>query len=208
MTSRYALLESARSLLLDEQGTLLKEAELKVALCYPSPYHVGMSSLGFQTIYREVHAHPAATAERAFLPDDVEAFKASRTPLFTLERQQDVGSFEVLAFSVAYELELAGLFEMLELSGLSPFRAQRPEAAPLVIAGGPLTFSNPDPLEPFVDLLLQGEAEDLIHVLLDAVLEHRGDKEAIRRALAQMPGFRAPGLSPGIEPLRGGQGPR
>lgn len=195
-TSRYALLESARSLLRDEQGTLLKEAGLKVALCYPSPYHVGMSSLGFQTIYREVHAHREATAERAFLPDDVEAFKASRTPLFTLERQQDVAGFEVLAFSVAYELELGGLFEMLELAGLSPFREQRPKSAPLVIAGGPLTFSNPDPLEPFVDLLLQGEAEELIHLLLDTVLAHRGDKEAIRRALAHTPGFRAPGLSP------------
>ena len=64
-----------RRLLADEQGTLTKVAPLRVALCYPSPYHVGMSSLGFQSIYREIHAHDGASAERAFLPDDVEAFR-------------------------------------------------------------------------------------------------------------------------------------
>src|SRR5271154_2376388 len=79
------LLQHASALLAAEEGTLRKVAPLRVALCYPSPYHVGMSSLGFQTIYREIHSHPEATAERAFLPEDVEAFRASRTPLLTLE---------------------------------------------------------------------------------------------------------------------------
>jgi hypothetical protein len=88
-------------LLADEQGTLHKVAQARVALCYPSPYHVGMSSLGFQTVYREIHAHPEATAERAFLPDDVESFRESRTPLFTLETGTPVGEFPVLACSTS-----------------------------------------------------------------------------------------------------------
>src|SRR5262245_7721542 len=86
-----------RALLEAEQGTLHKAAPLRVALCYPSPYHVGMSSLGFQSIYREIHAHPGATAERAFLPDDVDALRASRAPLATLETGTPVGNLPLLA---------------------------------------------------------------------------------------------------------------
>ena len=100
LNSRQLLEHSAR-LLAAEEGTLRKVAPLRVALCYPSPYHVGMSSLGFQTVYREIHAHQDATAERSFLPEDVDAFRASRTPLFTLESQAPVSTFPVLAFSVA-----------------------------------------------------------------------------------------------------------
>ena len=114
MTTSRDLLAHRQALLADEQGTLHKVAPLRVALCYPSPYHVGMSSLGFQTIYREIHAHPGASAERAFLPDDVEAFRESRTPLFTLESATPVSELPVLAFSVAYELELPGLLDVLE----------------------------------------------------------------------------------------------
>ncbi|MBU8894323.1 radical SAM protein [Corallococcus sp. H22C18031201] len=191
MEGRYALIERVRSLLADEQGTLHKEAPYRVALCYPSPYHVGMSSLGYQAIYREIHSRPGATAERVFLPDDVEAFRRTRTPLFTWESQASVSEFPMLAFSVAYELELTGLFSMLELSGIPLLREQRGARHPLVVAGGPLTFSNPDPLEPFVDVLVQGEADDLIHVLLDAAQSM--DREPLLDVLARTPGFLVPG---------------
>jgi radical SAM superfamily enzyme YgiQ (UPF0313 family) len=191
MEGRYSLVERARALLADEQGTLLKEAPYRVALCYPSPYHVGMSSLGYQAIYGEVHAHPGATAERAFLPDDVEAYRRTRTPLFTLETQSPVSEFHLLAFSVAYELELTGLFTMLDLARIPLLKEERGPQHPVIVAGGPLTFSNPDPLEPFVDVLVQGEAEDLIHVLLEAARSL--DKEALLTHLATVPGFRVPG---------------
>ncbi len=169
-----------------------KVAPLRVALCYPSPYHVGMSSLGFQTIYREIHAHPGATAERAFLPDDVDAFRESRTPLFTLESATPVGALPVLAFSVAYELEIPGLLDVLSLSGLPLLASERGTDWPLVVAGGPLTFSNPEPLEPFVDVLVQGEADGLLHQLLDA-LAAESDRDALLDRLARIPGFRVPG---------------
>ncbi len=191
MEGRYSLVEGVRAKLADEQGTLRKEAPYRVALCYPSPYHVGMSSLGYQSIYREIHLHPGATAERAFLPEDVEAYRRTRTPLFTYESGAPVSEFQMLAFSVAYELELTGVFTMLELAGLPLLKEERDARHPLIVAGGPLTFSNPDPLEPFVDVLVQGEAEELIHTLLEAVATM--EREALLACLACQPGFRVPG---------------
>jgi radical SAM superfamily enzyme YgiQ (UPF0313 family) len=196
LDARYTWIDGLKRLLADEQGTLFKQASLKVALCYPSPYHVGMSSLGFQAIYRAIHSHPQAAAERAFLPDDVEGWKKARLPALTVESQAEVSRFDMLAFSVAYELELPGLFTMLELAGLPVLREERGPNAPLVVAGGPITFSNPEPLEPFIDVLVQGEAEDLMPVLLDAALEG-GGREAVRQRLKDVPGFRCPGLSAG-----------
>jgi len=196
--SRQDHIDRARALLAAEEGTLHKAAPWRVALAYPSPYHVAMSSLGFQTIYREIHAHPGATAERTFLPEDVRAFRRSRLPLFTLESQSPVSGHAVIAFSVAYELELGGLLEMLELAGLPLLAAERTERHPLVVAGGPLTFSNPAPLEPFVDVVVQGEAEELIHLLLDAV-EAFPARSRLLSHLADVPGFRVPGV--GGDPL-------
>jgi radical SAM superfamily enzyme YgiQ (UPF0313 family) len=195
MTTRYTLLESIRRRGEDERGRLLKQADLRVALCYPSPYHVGMSSLGYQAIYRELNEHPGVAAERVFLPDDVEAWAIARQAPVSEETLTPLDRFPVLAFSVAYELEVTGVFTLLEAAGLAAHREQRPDDAPLVVAGGPLTFSNPEPLEPFVDLLLQGEAEDLVHQLMDA-LQAGGGKRALLERLAHRPGFRAPGLSP------------
>jgi radical SAM superfamily enzyme YgiQ (UPF0313 family) len=189
---RWKLLETIRARLDDERGTLRKQAARRIALCYPSPYAVGMSSLGFQTIYREIHTHPEATAERAFLPDDVEEWRESRVPLCTYESQQPVASFDCLAFSVAYELELTGLFGMLELSGIPLLREERSDRHPLIVCGGPLTFSNPVPLAPFADVVVLGEAEDTIHVLCDALT---GPRDELRTRLSQHPGFYVPGLS-------------
>jgi len=195
---RWNLLEPIRNRLLDERGTLRKQAARRIALCYPSPYHVGMSSLGFQTIYREIHAHQGATAERAFLPDDVQAWRESRVPLCTYESQQPVASFDCLAFSVSYELELTGLFEMLELAGIPLRREERFDSHPLIVCGGPLTFSNPVPLAPFADVIVMGEGEELIHTLCDALGESR---RGLLAHLSHHPGFYVPGLSgdwPGV----------
>lgn len=194
MANAYEHRAKAQRLLEAERGTLVREADLKVALAYPSPYHVGMSSLGYQAVYREIHDLPFATAERVFLPDDVEAFKKDRVPLVTLETQREVAACPVIAFSVAYELELPGLFEVLTLAGIPVRREQRDARHPLIVAGGPLTFSNPDPLEPFVDVLVQGEAEGLVAELLARVRDVP-DREALLHGLAHRPGFRVPGRS-------------
>src|SRR5205085_8430530 len=88
-----------RARLHDELGTIYRDAPDKVALLYPSPYHVGMSSLGFQTMYREINSSPGRAAERAFLPDDVEAHQRARLPLYSYESLRPVSDFPVIGLS-------------------------------------------------------------------------------------------------------------
>ena len=114
--ARWNHIETITDRLAAEEGTIFRTASRRVALCYPSPYHVGMSSLGFQTIYREINLRTDTAAERAFLPDDVAEWRESRHPLVTYESQLPVSEFEVIAFSVSYELEITGIFEMLEMN--------------------------------------------------------------------------------------------
>ena len=168
LMSAWSLLNLVRARLLEEQGTLKKQASLRIALCYPSVYSVGMSSLGFQTIYREIHFHPDASAERAFLPDKIEDYRSFRSPVFTYESETSISDFPVVAFSISFELEIAGFLEMLDLSGIPVLRKERTHRHPLVVVGGPLTNSNPVPLAPFADLIILGEAEERIHEFLDA----------------------------------------
>jgi radical SAM superfamily enzyme YgiQ (UPF0313 family) len=176
--------ERARARLLAEQGTLRKQAPLGVALVYPSPYAVAMSSLGYQTIYREICEHEGAAAERAFLPDE-----PTDEPLLTYEGERPVGSFPIVAFSLAYELELPGLLECLRLSGIPVLASERRPTDPLVVVGGPLTFSNPMPATPFADVIVLGEAEETIHQLLAA---YEPDKARLLATLAPLPGFFVP----------------
>ncbi|MCC6744570.1 MAG: radical SAM protein, partial [Acidobacteria bacterium] len=185
---RWNHIETIKVRLAAEVGTIHKPAARRVALCYPSPYHVGMSSLGFQTIYREINRRPDVAAERAFLPDDVAEWRESRLPLVTYESQLPVSEFEIVAFSISFELEITGLFEMLQLSDLPVLASERDASHPLVVAGGPLTFSNPVTLLPFVDVLLLGEGEELVHSMLDA-WEGAEDRERLLDRLAELPGI-------------------
>ena len=176
-------LDRVRERLRDEVGTIHRDVPERVALLYPSPYAAGMSSLGFQTIYRVINKTPGRAAHRAFLPDDVAAFRAGPGSLFTYETRRPVSDYPIVAVSVAYELELAGLVEALELAGIPPLAEERDERHPFILAGGPLTFSNPLPLAPFVDAILMGEADETVHRALDLLFEG-GSKDAQRRALA------------------------
>jgi hypothetical protein len=107
MATRHSHMDEVRARLAAEVGMIRKDAPERVALVYPSPYSVGMSSLGFQTIYREINDSPGRAAHRAFLPDDVGAARHEGA-LCTYETGMPVGDYPVVALSVAYELELAG----------------------------------------------------------------------------------------------------
>jgi len=180
----------------DEEGGLRKPADLRVALCQPLPYAAAMSSLGYQTIYREIHLHPGAGAERAFLPDNPEVYRRNRVPVLAYESETPLSGFPVIAFSIAYELELTGILEMLDLSGIPLLRQERSEKHPMIIAGGPLTQSNPAILAPFVDLIILGDGEELIHTFLDvAASAPRGETLSV---LSGMQGCYVPGVSPGF----------
>ena len=128
----------------DETGRIAKQAPFTVALCYPSPYRVGMSSLGYQRIYRALMEADGLACERAFLDDECEDDPArlAERPI-TYESMRPIEELPVLAFSVAYELEISGVVRMLRAAGIPARREERDERHPLVVAGGPLTFSNP-----------------------------------------------------------------
>ncbi len=193
MATRFELEQQIEGLLDDEIGTIFKDAPFRVALVYPSPYRAGMSSLGFQTIYRELNAREDVVAERAFLPDEPDLYASSRVPLFTFESKRAVSEHDIVAFSISYETEILGLLECLDLAGI-PFRAEdRREGWPLVMLGGPLTNANPLPVAPFVDLMVMGEGEELIHVLVDWWREAK-DRSSFLADAALLPGVYVPSI--------------
>ncbi len=176
----------------DEDGAIRKEAPARVALVYPSPYRAAMSSLGYQTIYRLVNAEPGLAADRSVLPDDVNAYRSQGAPLLTFEREEPAGNYPLIAFSVAYELEISGMIDCLDLMGIPVLAAEREAHHPLLVAGGPLTFSNPAPLAPFVDIIVMGEAEESALELLRAAAEVGFAREAVIAAFSGRPGFYVP----------------
>jgi len=191
------LSERIRHRLADERGRIAKQAPFTVALCYPSPYRVGMSSLGYQRIYRALMETPGLACERAFLDDECES-DAAREPErpVTYESMRPVEELPVLAFSVAYELEIAGLVRMLKAAGIPPLRRDRDAGDgrhPLILAGGPLTFSNPTPLAAMVDAILIGEADARV-VAATRAIEGAATRQAQLDALARMPHVFVPAL--------------
>jgi radical SAM superfamily enzyme YgiQ (UPF0313 family) len=156
--------------LADEVGRLAKQAPLRVCLAYPSPYAAGMSSLGFQRIYRALMEAPGLCCERAFLPEGEGSGGRAEVPV-TYESLTPLHEFPIVALSVAYELEIAGVIKLLEAAGLPALREERGPRHPFILAGGPLTFSNPLPLSPYVDAVVMGEAEALTPEVCRAVAE-------------------------------------
>lgn len=145
---------------LTERGTIRKSAagRIRVALVYPNHYPVGMSNLGFQTAYRLINDIDHVVCERAFLPEQ-DGGKMGR--VLTVESQTPIEDFDIIAFSVSYENDAPAVLTILETAGLPLSAAQRGDNLPLVLAGGVFCFLNPEPLAPFVDLFLLGEAEVL-----------------------------------------------
>ena len=177
-----------------ERGRIDKEAPLRVGLVYPSPYHVAMSSLGYQVVYRAIQGMRGVCCERTFLPDgaDEPSGRVLERPV-SYEGRRELGEFPVLAVSVAYELELAGLVKLLDAASIPPLARERDTRHPLIVAGGPLTFSNPLPLAAFADVIVMGEAEELVEPVLQLLLETRDREEALKLS-AQLQGVFVPSL--------------
>jgi radical SAM superfamily enzyme YgiQ (UPF0313 family) len=191
--------ERIRHRLADEVGRLVKEAPTTIALAYPSPYGAGMSSLGYQRIYRSLMETPGLACERAFLDDEAETDVALQTRPVTYESQKPLEDFPIVAFSVAYELELQGLIAMLDAAGIPAKRSERNDSHPFILAGGPLTFSNPLPLSGLVDAIIVGEAEELVVEVVRTLEATRG-RDAQRDALAKIPHVFVPARHGGILP--------
>lgn len=199
----YKLIQNAKRLLSEERGTLFKPHGdlLQFALAFPNSYRLGMSNLGYQLVYRLLNERADTVCERVFLPDpsDEQEHRRSHTPLFTLESQRPVDQFDVLGFSVSFELDYLNVLKMLELAGLPLYAEERDESYPLVIMGGPAPWVNPEAVAPFIDAIIIGEAEGLTDLLIPVLVEYveagrARDKRGLLRRLSQIQGVYVPSL--------------
>ena len=164
-SSLYQLKRPARYLG-GERGSICKDwdrVDVRFAMAFPDTYEVGMSNLGLQILYDAVNRHSDALCERAFAPwPDMEAvMRAQGIPLYALESRRPLSEFDVIGFSLPYELNLTNVLNMLDLAGLPLRREERDARHPLVVAGGPCT-ANPLPLADFVDAFVVGDGEEAI----------------------------------------------
>ncbi|HAA90773.1 MAG: Methylthiotransferase [Thermoanaerobacterales bacterium 50_218] len=173
------------------------QAKVRMVFAFPDLYEVGMSHLGLQILYGLVNEHSDYLMERVFAPapDMEEELRKRGLPLFSLESWRPLGQFDVIGFTLQYELTFTNILNMLDLAGI-PFYAQERTTQPLVIAGGPVAF-NPEPVAAFFDCLVIGEGEEVLLEILE-VLKNIGWKRTktsrneVLEALSQIPGVYVP----------------
>lgn len=143
------------------------EVDLRLAFCFPDIYEIGMSNIGMRILYATMNRMPGVWCERVFAPwGDMEAeMRRAGIPLYALESGDPVSAFDVVAFSLGYEMAYPAVLNMLDLAGIPLRSADRPELTPLVIAGG-TACSNPEPMAPFFDLMIIGEGEEVNNEVL------------------------------------------
>jgi len=197
----WKLVQKAKQVLAKEKGTVHKPwgGKLSICLIYPNSYYVGMSNLGFQTIYRSLNAEDDVVCERAFLPnpEDLKEYQQTQTPLFSLESQRPVSDFDILAFSISFENDFINILTLLELARLPMESRLRSGGFPLVIAGGVAVFLNPEPLSEFFDLFVLGEAEEVMQEFLEVYRsflteKSHNQKEDVLRKLGRIDGIYVP----------------
>ena len=186
----------ARRKLAREHGPVYKDwgGRLPIALVYPNAYRTGMSSLGFQILYRLLNSVSDVVCERCFWEPSL--LKSGEEPI-TLEGQRPLGDFAAVAFSVSFELDYFHVVSLLRQAGI-PLRAQeRDERHPLILGGGPCLTANPEPLTPLFDAVGIGEGEVVLPGVLEALREKAaGPREELLESLAKVPGVYVPGLWP------------
>src|SRR5579883_2194644 len=145
-------------------------AAVRIALAYPDVYDIGMSNLGLGILYDLLNRHERYLAERVYAPwADMEAeMRRSGTPLWTLETHHAVRDFDVIGFSLSYEMDYTNILNMLDLAGIPVLAAERGDGDPIVLAGGSGAF-NPEPMADFIDVFALGEGEELIQEVADVL---------------------------------------
>lgn len=169
---------------------------LHAALAFPDGYEIGMSTLGLKILYEALNARPDVWAERVFMPmpDMMEALKERGLPLYGLESKRPLSAFDVVGFTLQFELTYTNVLHMLQMGGIPLRAAQRRPEDPVVIAGGPCAV-NPEPLAPFMDAFFVGDGEEGALELCEAVRATRGrPRTEVWRALAKVEGTYVPAL--------------
>lgn len=160
-----------------EQNIVIKnseEADVKFVFSFPDVYEVGMSHLGMHILYNLINDKEGFVCERAFAPwVDMEGeMRNENIPLFTLENKEEVKNFDLVGFTLQYEMSYTNIINMLDLAEIPIFSSQRLENDPIIIAGGPCAY-NPEPLADFIDIFIIGEGEEVTLELLDLYKSHK-----------------------------------
>src|SRR5215813_8469862 len=168
----WRLKKKAQALVAGEEGIVRKDwgGRVRIALVYPNTYAVGMSNLGFQTIYAHLNRLPHVVCERVFFPDpeDVDEYARTGTAPFSLESQRPLADFDLIGFSVTYEGDYINVARLLTTAGLPLRAADRRPGDPVILMGGVCAFSNPEPVAPFMDVIVVGEGEEVVGEIVDA----------------------------------------
>ena len=205
----WQLIENLKQRISREHGgqTTAPGAKTGFALVFPNEYHLGMSNLGFQIIYREINSRRDTACERGFLPSASEKAEYIRSamPLLTMESQRPLYEFPLIGFAVSFEMDYFNILEILQLGRIPVCTIDRGESDPIIIAGGPCATFNPAPLTAFVEVFVIGEGEEVIGELLDVYhrSRERGDSRlAVIQALGQVPGLYVPTVHDAAKPVR------
>ncbi len=182
-----------------EYNQIMKDrakVDLRLAFCFPDTYEIGMSNLGMKILYHTMNNLEYVWCERVFAPwsDMYEEMKRNSIPLYALESGDPLSEFDVLAFSVGYEMAYTTVLDLLDMAGLPVRSADRKELLPIVFAGGSAGV-NPEPMAPFMDLFVIGEGEEMNNELLEllhtAKLEEWSKEQFLKKA-AQIEGVYVP----------------
>ncbi len=184
-----------------EPGSIIKEGKdnlLRFAFCFPDTYEVGMSYLGMKILYDLLNDMPNVWCERAFMPwvDMADELKKENIPLYTLESKDSLAQFDIVGFTLQYELSYTNILAMLDIGGIPLRASERGEDAPLVVAGGPCAC-NAEPLAEFFDAFFLGEGERQMPLVCNAVDKAKKDgisKKDLLRILCDIPGVYVPSL--------------
>jgi len=185
----------------NEWNSVVKDwgkTRIKVALIYPDLYEIGMSTMALPILYELLNARNDVLAERAYAPwPDMEAqMRANDVPLFSLESKHPLKDFDIVGFSLGYELTYTNVLNMLDLAQIPVFASERDDSHPLIIAGGCCVL-NPEPMADFIDLFVMGEGEEVLLELMDSFRTWKGEgahKEELLHQLATIPGIYVPSL--------------
>lgn len=177
----------------------LSEVDLRIAFCFPDIYEIGMSNLGMKILCGVLNEIDNVWCERVYSPwtDMEEQMRRRGIPLFTCDSGDSVGDFDIVAFTLQYELCYSTVLNMMELAGIPLLSAERGEDAPVILAGGPCAY-NPEPMADFVDIFSIGEGEDALPELARLWLKMKKDKtytkSAFLREASHLEGFYVPSL--------------
>lgn len=195
------LVEKPARYLGNEPGSIIKnkaECDIKFAFCFPDIYEIGMSHLGMKILYSLINSLDYALCERVFAPAfDLEKLLIARNlPLFSLETKTAVSDFDIVGFTLQYELSYTNILNMLSLSNIPLLAEERDASYPLIIAGGSCCC-NPEPLAPFFDAFVLGEGEEVTIELIDAVRAGKRDNKSkyeTLKSLSKIQGVYVPSL--------------